>query len=63
MILLLLSLCLSSVIDDCTNTSCDENSVCVDGPNSFSCKCMDGITPWGFCDTGRQLLLKFDLFF
>jgi hypothetical protein len=31
-------------VDDCVQASCPENKVCVDGVNSFDCRCREGFT-------------------
>jgi len=31
-------------IDDCVQASCPDNKVCVDGVNSFDCRCRQGFT-------------------
>ena len=31
-------------IDDCLDAACPENSMCVDGVNSFTCQCLEGFS-------------------
>ena len=39
-------------IDDCVSQTCPNGASCVDGINTYSCKCTAGFTGWN-CEMGR----------
>ena len=42
-------------IDDCYSSSCLNGGTCVDGVNSYSCKCADGFKGV-HCENGKSTL-------
>ena len=39
-------------IDDCINNKCENDATCIDGVNSYTCKCSVGYTG-GFCENSK----------
>lgn len=42
-------------IDECASNPCQNGATCIDGINSFTCKCVPGYTG-KLCETGISLL-------
>ena len=45
-------------IDECASNPCQNGATCIDGINSFTCKCVPGYTG-KVCETGMSLFVCF----
>ncbi len=45
-------------IDKCQEAPCPENSVCVDGVNSFTCRCLEGFSSQNCTPIGTSSFIK-----